>query len=359
MQAPGSGRSGSRLRGAPRTMLPPAEGARFVSTRRTSKPCCPRLRVFVPPDGFRDGAVANDPAVYDTANADFERSGPPRLSASTLGPALGHGDGLEPTVGDVVRGGTLNASLNCLDRHVEAGGGDKVAYHWEGEPGDTRTITYRDLSRRSPARERPEGPGRAQGRPREHLPRHGARAADRDAGVRAHRRAALRGVRRLQRRVAPRSDQRRRGQGAHHRRRGVAPRQHRPVEGQRRRGGGGVPEHRARRHGAPHAAASIASQKGRDIWYHELRRGAARPSARPSRWMPRTCSTSSTRRGTTGKPKGIVHTTGGYLTRVAGDAPVRLRHPRRRRVLVRGRHRLGHRPHATSSTGRWPTTRPA
>ena len=42
-------------------------------------------------------------------------------------------------------GGTLNASVNCLDRHVAAGGGDKVAYHWEGEPGDTRTITYREL----------------------------------------------------------------------------------------------------------------------------------------------------------------------------------------------------------------------
>src|SRR5207344_1418186 len=39
-------------------------------------------------------------------------------------------------------GGQLNVSHNCLDRHVEAGGGDKVAYHWEGEPGDTRTITY-------------------------------------------------------------------------------------------------------------------------------------------------------------------------------------------------------------------------
>ena len=42
-------------------------------------------------------------------------------------------------------GGTLNVSYNCLDRHVEAGGGDKVAYHWEGEPGDTRTITYAEL----------------------------------------------------------------------------------------------------------------------------------------------------------------------------------------------------------------------
>jgi acetyl-CoA synthetase len=42
-------------------------------------------------------------------------------------------------------GGTLNASYNCLDRHVEAGGGDKAAFHWEGEPGEERTITYADL----------------------------------------------------------------------------------------------------------------------------------------------------------------------------------------------------------------------
>ena len=42
-------------------------------------------------------------------------------------------------------GGRLNVSYNCLDRHVEAGRGDKVAIHWEGEPGDTRTITYADL----------------------------------------------------------------------------------------------------------------------------------------------------------------------------------------------------------------------
>src|ERR671918_591101 len=42
-------------------------------------------------------------------------------------------------------GGTLNVSYNCLDRHVEAGRGERVAYHWEGEPGDSRTITYADL----------------------------------------------------------------------------------------------------------------------------------------------------------------------------------------------------------------------
>ncbi|MEU5721377.1 acetate--CoA ligase [Micromonospora sp. NPDC047738] len=42
-------------------------------------------------------------------------------------------------------GGQLNVAYNCLDRHVEAGRGDKVAIHWEGEPGDTRTLTYADL----------------------------------------------------------------------------------------------------------------------------------------------------------------------------------------------------------------------
>jgi acetyl-CoA synthetase len=42
-------------------------------------------------------------------------------------------------------GGELNIAYNCVDRHVEAGKGDKVAIHWEGEPGDTRTITYADL----------------------------------------------------------------------------------------------------------------------------------------------------------------------------------------------------------------------
>ncbi|MFI6763365.1 acetate--CoA ligase [Micromonospora sp. NPDC050417] len=42
-------------------------------------------------------------------------------------------------------GGELNVAYNCLDRHVAAGRGDKVAIHWEGEPGDTRTLTYSDL----------------------------------------------------------------------------------------------------------------------------------------------------------------------------------------------------------------------
>jgi acetyl-CoA synthetase len=42
-------------------------------------------------------------------------------------------------------GGKLNVAYNCVDRHVEDGHGEQVAFHWEGEPGDTRTITYADL----------------------------------------------------------------------------------------------------------------------------------------------------------------------------------------------------------------------
>ena len=44
-------------------------------------------------------------------------------------------------------GGQLNVAYNCVDRHVERGIGAKVAYYWEGEPGDTRALTYADLQR--------------------------------------------------------------------------------------------------------------------------------------------------------------------------------------------------------------------
>src|SRR5713226_4451483 len=55
----------------------------------------------------------------------------------------------EPPYAKWYLGGKLNVCFNCVDRHVEAGGGDRVAYHWEGEPeGETRTISYADLQRR-------------------------------------------------------------------------------------------------------------------------------------------------------------------------------------------------------------------
>ncbi|MFM8303486.1 MAG: AMP-binding protein, partial [Actinomycetota bacterium] len=105
-------------------------------------------RTFPPPDGFVAGAQVRDRAVFAEAEAD-----PEAFWARQAEELL---TWFEPwhTVCDWdlpfakwFVGGSLNASYNCIDRHVEAGAGDTVAYHWEGEPGDTRTITYADLLR--------------------------------------------------------------------------------------------------------------------------------------------------------------------------------------------------------------------
>ena len=47
--------------------------------------------------------------------------------------------------------GTIDASYNCLDRHVDAGEGERVAFHWRGEEGEERALTYADLLRGHPA----------------------------------------------------------------------------------------------------------------------------------------------------------------------------------------------------------------
>jgi acetyl-CoA synthetase len=102
-------------------------------------------RVFPPPTGFAERALVSDPEVYERAAADHEAFWAEQAERLTW---FSHWDSVMQWDAPWVKwfsGGTLNASYNCLDRHVEAGGGDKVAFHWEGEPGDTRTITYRDL----------------------------------------------------------------------------------------------------------------------------------------------------------------------------------------------------------------------
>jgi acetyl-CoA synthetase len=102
-------------------------------------------RTFAPPASFVDGALLSDRSVYDEADAD-----PEAFWAKQAGDL----DWYEPwhTVlewelpfAKWFVGGKLNVSYNCLDRHVAAGHGDQVAYHWVGEPGDTRTITYSQL----------------------------------------------------------------------------------------------------------------------------------------------------------------------------------------------------------------------
>jgi acetyl-CoA synthetase len=102
-------------------------------------------RVFEPPPAFAERALVSDRTIYERAETDPEGFWAEQAERLTW---FRRWDTVMEWTPPWVRwfeGGQLNASYNCLDRHVEAGGGEKVAYHWEGEPGDRRTITYRDL----------------------------------------------------------------------------------------------------------------------------------------------------------------------------------------------------------------------
>jgi acetyl-CoA synthetase len=103
-------------------------------------------RTFPPPPEFKKTARIVDAEIYDEAERDFEgfwaRQAADLLDWSEEWHTILDWD--LPFAKWFV-GGTLNVSFNCLDRHVAAGHGDQVAYHWEGEPGDTRTITYAQL----------------------------------------------------------------------------------------------------------------------------------------------------------------------------------------------------------------------
>src|SRR3954454_19569346 len=107
------------------------------------------IEKFPPPDDFRKQALIQDESVYEEAAADFE--GFWGRQAEELV------DWIEKPTQVVDESnapfykwfadGKLNLSYNCLDRHVEAGNGDRVAYHWRGEEGEERDITYAELHR--------------------------------------------------------------------------------------------------------------------------------------------------------------------------------------------------------------------
>jgi acetyl-CoA synthetase len=103
-------------------------------------------RTFPPSAAFKGNALVADTSLYDEANEDFQ--GFWARQAAELVDWHREWDTIcewELPYAKWFVGGQLNVSHNCLDRHVNAGKGDKVAIHWEGEPGDTRTITYGDL----------------------------------------------------------------------------------------------------------------------------------------------------------------------------------------------------------------------
>src|SRR5687768_1035476 len=101
---------------------------------------------FPPPEDFRARAVHSDPSIYEEAEADPE--GFWAQQAESLhwfrkwDQVL---DWSNPPFAKWFVGGKLNVSYNCLDRHVEAGRGDRVAFHWRGEEGEERDVTYAAL----------------------------------------------------------------------------------------------------------------------------------------------------------------------------------------------------------------------
>jgi acetyl-CoA synthetase len=103
-------------------------------------------RRFAPSDAFKREALVTGTFLYDQADADYQgfwaRQAGELLDWNTDWHTICEWD---LPFSKWFVGGQLNVSYNCLDRHVLAGRGDKVAFHWEGEPGDTRTVTYAEL----------------------------------------------------------------------------------------------------------------------------------------------------------------------------------------------------------------------
>jgi acetyl-CoA synthetase len=273
-------------------------------------------RTFPPSETFKKSALVVGTDLYDEANEDYEsfwaRQARELVSWDTPWTTICEWD-LPYSKWFV--GGELNVSFNCLDRHVIAGKGDKVALHFEGEPGDQRTVTYAELLdevQRFANVLKDLGVGKGD-RVNIYLPmiveavvamlacaRIGAAHSVVFGGFSSQ--ALADRINDAQAKVLITAD------------------------GGYRRG-----EVFALKPQADEAVAStpsiehvivvrrggneVAMTSGRDHWYHELMANAAPkcvPEPMDSEQLLFLLYTS----GTTGKPKGIMHTTGGYLTHV-------------------------------------------
>jgi acetyl-CoA synthetase len=273
-------------------------------------------RTFPPPPEFVGRATLADPEVSEQAEADPE--GWWTSHAEQLRWMAPWETVLEwtPPQARWFTGGRLNVSDNCLDRHIDDGHGDQVAYHWEGEPGDTRDITYaelRDEVARFANALKADGVGKGD-RVAIYLPmipelpvamlacaRIGAIHSVVFAGFSSQ--ALIDRIDDADAKVLITAD------GAY--RKGSVV----PLKDAADTAMEGTDRIRTcvvvRRTGE-----DVAMVDGRDRWYHELVEGQSTdcpPEPMDAEDVLYILYTS----GTTGKPKGIVHTTGGYLTQVS------------------------------------------
>ena len=277
-------------------------------------------RRFAPPQAFSAGANFGDPSIYERAAADREAywaDWATRLEWFAPWHTV-----LEwtPPYAKWFLGGKLNVSYNCLDRHVQAGHADRAALIWEGEPGDTRTYTYRELleevCRFSNAL---KGLGVEKGdRVTIYLPMIPEAVV---AMLACTRIGAIHSV--VFGGFSPESLSDRNNDAKAKvlvtadggwRRGGVVPLKENADEAL---AASPTVEHCivVRRGGELSEKVGATLGEGRDHWYHDLVRDAS------TECPPEPMDAEDTMfilytSGTTGKPKGVVHTTGGYLTQV-------------------------------------------